>query len=473
MFDYRFRITMSRNPDSTDSTQSDTEGGSAVLKRMEESLDKGFVPLQIYNDEEIHRLERKRIFANSWIFVGHETEIPDAGDYARRYIGEDPFIFVRDETGEIQVLFDSCRHHGTKICDAEQGNTSHFRCPYHGWTYDNSGDLIGVPQKHEAYKELDTDDHGLVSAPRIDAYNGLVFASLAEDGPSLDEHLGDFAWYLDLHLSASDSGMEVYGEPHRWELNVDWKSGAENFCGDSYHTSITHQSLFETGIIETDKIGTKAHEKGGFDHVHITECSGHASSLKVLPPESRMFWGYGEWDEVSKDFTGKNLTAEQFELAGRALNTTGNIFPNLSLIHLRGTDSPDKKPATFLSLRKWQPIGPGRMQVWSWILVPAAAPKSYKERAYKVGMSTFSPSGNFEQDDFAVWDGIATAGGSEFAKKQDLKLNFQMGMDGMSNASVIPDWPGPGTVYDDNLEEGVMRTFHKEWYTAMDGDNEH
>lgn len=462
---------MSEKSESTESTEpvdSVTEV-EELIARTGEELEEGLLPLRVYNDEGVHQLERRRIFGESWIFIGHESEIPDEGDYARRYVGQDPFIFVRDENGEIQVLFDSCRHHGTKICDAEQGNTSHFRCPYHGWTYDNSGDLIGVPQKHEAYKELDPDEWGLVSAPRIETYRGLVFASLAEKGPTLKEHLGDFSWYLDLHLGACDSGMEVVGEPHRWELDVDWKSGADNFSGDSYHTQVTHMSLFETGIIDPEKLGTKAHEKGGFEHVHVAQCDGHSTSMKILPEGSRAFWGYGEWDEVVEDFTGENLSEEQFKMAGRALNTTGNVFPNLSLIHLRGTDHPDNDPATFLSLRKWQPTEPGRAQVWSWILVPASAPDSYKERAYKVGMSTFSPSGNFEQDDFAVWDGIATAAGSEFTRKHNIALNYQMGMDGMSEASVIPDFPGPGTVYDDNLEEGVSRTFHEHWYHAMKG----
>ncbi|SEH63992.1 Ring hydroxylating alpha subunit (catalytic domain) [Halopenitus malekzadehii] len=463
------------------SERTDSTGGSAhpnssneaeeLIDRVGSELHDGLLPLRVYNDDRIHKFERQRIFGESWIFIGHESEIPDEGDYARRYIGQDPFIFIRDEDGEINVLFDSCRHHGTKICDAEQGNTSHFRCPYHGWTYDNSGDLIGVPQKHEAYKDLEADDWGLVSAPRIDTYHGLVFASIAEKGPSLEEHLGDFAWYLDLHMAASDSGMEVIGEPHRWELDIDWKSGADNFSGDSYHTQITHMSLFETGIISPDKLGTKAHEKGGFDHVHVTQCDGHSSSIKIMPEGSRTFWGYGEWDEVVDDFTGENLTEEQFDLAARSLNTTGNVFPNFSFIHIRGNDHPDNDPATFLSLRKWQPLGPGKMQAWSWILVPASAPESYKERAYKVGMSTFSPAGNFEQDDFAVWDGIATAANSEFARKHQISLNYQMGLDGMSAAEVIPDWPGPGVVYDDNLEEGTARTFHEHWYRAMSGGN--
>ncbi len=65
------------------------------------------------HDEEIFEAELRRIFGQCWNFVGHVTEIPEPGDYALRYVGKDPFIFVRDENGEIRVLFDACTHHGS------------------------------------------------------------------------------------------------------------------------------------------------------------------------------------------------------------------------------------------------------------------------------------------------------------------------------------------------------------------------
>jgi phenylpropionate dioxygenase-like ring-hydroxylating dioxygenase large terminal subunit len=116
----------------------------SLLAQAEEAKEEGLLPATVFNDEDIYEAELWRIFAQEWIFIGHVSEIPEPGDYARRYIGTDPYIFVRDKDGEIQVLFDSCRHRGTKICRAETGNTSHFRCPYHGWTYKNDGTLQGI-----------------------------------------------------------------------------------------------------------------------------------------------------------------------------------------------------------------------------------------------------------------------------------------------------------------------------------------
>ena len=84
-------------------------------------------------------------------------------------------------------------------------------------------------------------------------------------------------------------------------------------------------------------------------------------------------------------------------------------------------------------------------------------------------MANFSPSGNFEQDDSIVWSGVARSADSVFARSRGLLLNYQMGLPGMSDANLAKDWPGPGKVYDTNLEEGVQRTFFRHWHRAMSG----
>jgi len=104
-----------------------------VLDEMGSALDEGLVPARIFNDAELHRLELERVFSRAWCYIGHESEVPSAGDYCLRYIGQDPFIFIRDEGGRIRVLFDGCRHRGAVVCRADKGNASHFRCSYHGW----------------------------------------------------------------------------------------------------------------------------------------------------------------------------------------------------------------------------------------------------------------------------------------------------------------------------------------------------
>src|SRR5262249_24800044 len=145
---------------------------ASLLADMGESLAAGLVPARIFNDPELHELELRRVFGRAWLFVGHESEIPHRGDYCLRYLGRDPFIFVRDEGGQVRVLFDGCRHRGTLVCRAERGNASHFRCSYHGWTYKNTGELVGMPKAREAYKGLDKSEWGLIPAPQVETVHG-------------------------------------------------------------------------------------------------------------------------------------------------------------------------------------------------------------------------------------------------------------------------------------------------------------
>src|ERR1700760_2577609 len=111
----------------------------------------GMIPAHVYADPEIFTAERDRLFAASWVFLAHESEIPDPGDYVVRRVLTDSFIVVRDEAKNIRVMFNMCLHRGMQVGGAERGNASHFRCPYHAWTYRNDGRLAGLPFHEDAY----------------------------------------------------------------------------------------------------------------------------------------------------------------------------------------------------------------------------------------------------------------------------------------------------------------------------------
>ena len=95
-------------------------------------------------DEDVFLLEMDRIFKHCWQYLAHESEIPEPGDYVTRKMGRDKVIVTRSEDGEIRVFLNTCRHRGVPLCRADEGNASHYRCSYHGWTYANTGELRGV-----------------------------------------------------------------------------------------------------------------------------------------------------------------------------------------------------------------------------------------------------------------------------------------------------------------------------------------
>ena len=134
---------------------------AATLDRVEQALDNDRLPVGIFNDEAVFKAEMDQIFGTCWVFLAHESEIPKAGDFVQRRIGVDPVIVTRDGNGGVNVLSNYCRHRGTQVCQTDAGNSRFFKCPYHGWTYSNSGDLVGTPHKHGAYGEhLDPKEWG-------------------------------------------------------------------------------------------------------------------------------------------------------------------------------------------------------------------------------------------------------------------------------------------------------------------------
>src|SRR5436309_688266 len=154
--------------------------------------DKGLVERKIFSDEEIYQLELERIFARSWNFMCHESQVANAGDFFLSYIGEDRVIIVRDKQGGLNVLLNTCRHRGNAVCRAEEGHATSFMCTYHGWTFDLQGKLVGVPGFKDYYHEdFKREEWGLVRAAHVDSYKGFVFATLDPEAPSLTEFLGE------------------------------------------------------------------------------------------------------------------------------------------------------------------------------------------------------------------------------------------------------------------------------------------
>ena len=196
----------------------------------------------LYTDPEIFEQEMDRIFRNTWVCLGHESEIPQHGDYIRRHLGLEEVVVVRDKTGTVNVLLNRCAHRANLICEDERGNANSFRCPYHGWTYRNTGELLGYPY-FQGYGGKNKLDLRLASAPRVDTYQGFIFASMAAEGPSLIEHLGPAAQEIDRLARLSPEGkVGVTGTWMKHRARANWKMLVENET-DGYHPQFVHGSI--------------------------------------------------------------------------------------------------------------------------------------------------------------------------------------------------------------------------------------
>ena len=147
--------------------------------------------ISLYTDPDVFHDEMERIFYRSWVYVAHESELPNPGDYKATFIGLVPVIVSRDMAGKVHVLVNRCMHRGATVCATEKGNTKTFLCPYHGWEYGVDGQLtaIAMPRGYNP-GEIDRNALNLISAVRVGIYRGIIFASLlADPGISLDEKL--------------------------------------------------------------------------------------------------------------------------------------------------------------------------------------------------------------------------------------------------------------------------------------------
>lgn len=437
---------------------------TSKMDQISESLSQGYFPQWAYSDEELYNSELEEIFGETWCFIGHETEIPDPGDYVRRYIGEDPFIFIRDEDGDVRVFFNSCRHRGATLCQTESGNASHFRCSYHGWTFNNSGNLVGVPQKHELYEGLDTEEWGLFEPPRVDSYRGLVFASLNEDIPSLETYLGDLAWYFDIVFGLTEEGMEVVGEPHRVSKEYNWKSGVENSCSDNYHFVTTHQSAVEAGA-GSEEVAASDVKPHPFAHI---SGAAQASLYMRHDPPYDMFFGY---TDLASDNLNPELSEEQIEIARNAVFFNCAVFPNMTVVLMPAKASPEKPAYPVLFVRLHKPLGEKETESWRWCMMPKETPEEDRRDITDAFMASFGSSGIFVADDQAAWERVTQPTDSVFADKFDVQLNYEVGKEEMSgDLDIYEEWPGPGEVTDGQMIDLGLRKFHKMWYNSLTGE---
>src|SRR5437868_14723253 len=153
-------------------------------------LKAGQISREIFVNEAIYQEELERVFARSWLFVGHESQIPNPGDFFASRMGEESVILCRDRAGVVHVFLNSCRHRGMKVCRYDDGNTTVFTCPYHGWSYGTDGTLVGVPFAKDAYGEqLDRRNWGLVEVARMESYKGTIWATWHREAqPVRDYH---------------------------------------------------------------------------------------------------------------------------------------------------------------------------------------------------------------------------------------------------------------------------------------------
>jgi len=290
----------------------------------------------VYTDAEVFAAELERIFERTWVYAGHESELPAAGDYKTILVGTQPVILSRHEDGKVHALYNRCRHRGAVVCRQERGHSNFFRCRYHNWVYANNGDLIGMSQSTGYPDDFDRSAYGLVPVSRMANYRGLIFISLSEVGPTFDEYLAPARKYVDAWLGRSPvEQLEVLLPPHRYEYPGNWKLQAENGY-DGYHGNYVHlswqrvlQLSKESTVEEVQKYRQEGAARGLPRGHGLLERPG-----SLNPASSWTARMMDRYPEYAKAMSAKYSEPQLIDLSARR---NIFIFPNLYLFdtHLR------------------------------------------------------------------------------------------------------------------------------------------
>jgi phenylpropionate dioxygenase-like ring-hydroxylating dioxygenase large terminal subunit len=419
-------------------------------------IEHGLIGRRIFSDPEVYELECERIFARSWIFLAHETQIPKAGDYVTCRIGETPVIVTRDGAGNIHALINSCRHRGNAVTRNDAGNARTFTCPYHGWCYDlqgkrvDPGTLVGLPGLSTYYDDkLDLASWGLVPVAHVAVYHGLVFGTLDRQAPALEEYLGDFRWFLDLVLDRGDFAA-VPGVA-RWRMKCNWKFAADNAIGDNAHAQVAHRSAF---VAMERRLGSQRATTGalepGFtvltEYGHGVNCKSSYFENRNNPNEARK--AYTRIDPVFESWRQNDAILERLgPVKAEVMRYNANVFPNLFMID------------QLLMMRN--PIGPYETEIRAVALYDRNQPPEVQTMQKRRAFQKFGPSGLLEQEDGENWD-QATAG-ARIRELQDAALNYEMGL---GRGRFVHDDLTPPRIESMINEHGQL-WFYQAWADAM------
>jgi benzoate/toluate 1,2-dioxygenase alpha subunit len=342
----------------------------------------------MFTDPELFELEMKHIFEGNWVYLAHESQVANPNDYFTTYIGRQPVVITRNKDGELNCLINACSHRGAVLCRKKKDSKAVFTCPFHGWSFNNSGKLIKVKDPDNAgYPEsFNCEGSHDLKKVRMESYRGFLFGSLNDEVKPLVEHLGEAGKVIDMIVDQSPEGLEVLRGSSTYVFDGNWKMQAENGA-DGYHVSATHWNYVATtarrkaGMSADDvkamDVSTWNKQKGGF---YAFE-QGHILLWMDWPnPQDRPL--YDRRDELVERFGAERADW----MIGKLRNLC--LYPNVFLMDQMSSQ-----------IRHFRPISVDKTEVTIYCFAPkgeSAPARAHRIRQYE---DFFNASGMATPDD--------------------------------------------------------------------------
>ncbi len=200
------------------------------------------LPRGFYTSESIFDHDIATVWNRNWIWVGHESQIPEPGDYFLFDYGPESLIIVRDREGKVRAHLNVCRHRGSRVCTEGAGKARVFVCPYHAWTYELSGDLRAG---REMGADFDPTEWGLMPA-QVKIFQGLILVCPSTDAPPLDQALTQLA---PLTAPFDFENLKVVHTAN-YPVPANWKLALENYL-ECYHCAPAHQEYSRSHTLKS------------------------------------------------------------------------------------------------------------------------------------------------------------------------------------------------------------------------------
>lgn len=413
-------------------------------------LERGRVHMHAYTDADVFHLEMRRVFYRTWVYVAHESEIAFPGDYKTARVGLVPVIVTRDEDGQVHVMVNRCAHRGTTVCQRDRGNANYFKCEYHGWVYNNQGALTGVSLR-KGYADVEIEGQtGLQRLPRVEVYQGLIFASMNADVEPLPDFLGLAKPYIDDWARQAPDGEVVVQNRARWqfEYSGNWKLQVENST-EGYHPDFLHQAAVRVQIYNSNRSRSAAGQEARKRAPRIASLKSLGKDLGnghnlVEAPQVSLLAKRRYPPEFLESLAGAYGEDRVDQLLGPPWRMM--IFPNLALA---GSN-----------IRVIQPVAPNHTLVRQYFVDLPTAPERVRafRRDQEVGF--YGPAGYGGPDDAEMFERMQEGFSSADADVLDPWVLF--------NRQITMETTGPtGELIADSTSEITQRAVYRGWHQLM------